>query len=112
MEDWDKAERMKDFQLYHQILGLTAPWRVERVTLKTTAREVEVRVTFDDTLWACPECQGRMQIHDYEERRWRHLDRCQLQTNIEDGWMGLAFIETCVKSSAKNGAWTAMPKKI
>jgi len=32
--------------------------------------------------------------------------------SIEDGWMGIAFIETCVKSSAKKGAWTAMPKKI
>src|SRR5512137_559266 len=32
--------------------------------------------------------------------------------NIEDGWMGIAFIETCVKSRDKKGAWTAMPKKI
>ena len=32
--------------------------------------------------------------------------------NIEDGWMGIAFIETCVESSKKKGAWTAMPKKI
>jgi predicted dehydrogenase len=32
--------------------------------------------------------------------------------NIEDGWTGIAFIETCVKSGAKKGAWTAMPKKI
>ena len=32
--------------------------------------------------------------------------------SIEDGWMGLAFIESCVKSSAKKGAWTTMPKKI
>lgn len=32
--------------------------------------------------------------------------------NIEDGWMGIAFIETCLKSSAKKGAWTAMPKGI
>jgi predicted dehydrogenase len=31
---------------------------------------------------------------------------------IEDGWMGMAFIEACVKSSGKKGAWTAMPKKI
>jgi predicted dehydrogenase len=30
--------------------------------------------------------------------------------NIEDGWMGIAFIETCVKSSQAKGAWTAMPK--
>jgi len=32
--------------------------------------------------------------------------------NIEDGWMGLAFIETAVKSASKKGAWTKMPKKI
>lgn len=32
--------------------------------------------------------------------------------SIEDGWMGIAFIETCVKSSAKKGVWKAMPKKI
>ena len=32
--------------------------------------------------------------------------------NVEDGWMGIAFIETCVKSSKKNGAWTPMPKAI
>jgi predicted dehydrogenase len=32
--------------------------------------------------------------------------------NIDDGWMGIAFIETCVKSSAKKGAWKALPKKI
>ena len=32
--------------------------------------------------------------------------------NVEDGWMGIAFIETCVKSSAKKSAWTAMPKRI
>ena len=32
--------------------------------------------------------------------------------NVEDGWMGIAFIETAVKSSAKKGAWTNMPKAI
>jgi len=32
--------------------------------------------------------------------------------NVEDGWMGLAFIETCLKSTKKKGAWTALPKKI
>ena len=37
---------------------------------------------FADTLWGCPQCQQRMQIHDYEERRWRHLDSCQFKTII------------------------------
>ena len=30
--------------------------------------------------------------------------------NVEDGWTGIAFIEACVKSSKKNGAWTSMSK--
>ena len=32
--------------------------------------------------------------------------------SVEDGWTGIAFLETCIKSSAKKGAWTAMPKGI
>ena len=73
---------MKDFQLYQQILGLVEPWVVESVTLKAKEQEIEVRVGFADTLWGCPLCQKRMQIHDYEERRWRHLDSCQFKTII------------------------------
>ncbi len=73
---------MKDFELYQQILGLGEPWRVESVSLKAKERQIEVRVGFADTLWGCPHCQERMRIHDYEERRWRHLDSCQFQTII------------------------------
>lgn len=32
--------------------------------------------------------------------------------NVEDGWTGLAFIETAIKSSENKGAWTDMPKKV
>jgi len=73
---------MKDFELYQQILGLTAPWHVEQVSLQLKEKAVEVRVGYADTLWGCPQCQQRMHIHDYEERRWRHLDSCQFQTII------------------------------
>ena len=55
---------------------------MEALTLKVAAREVEVRVGYADTLWGCPECQARMHVHAYEERRWRHLDSCQFQTVI------------------------------
>ena len=79
---WGKIRGMKDFELYQQILGLAEPWRVESVTLKAKERVIEVRVCFSETLWGCPQCQERMQIHDYEERRWRHLDSCQFQTII------------------------------
>jgi predicted dehydrogenase len=30
--------------------------------------------------------------------------------NVEDGWMGMAFISACLKSSGKKGAWTKMPR--
>lgn len=30
--------------------------------------------------------------------------------NVEDGWTGLAFIETAVKSAASNGKWIKFPK--
>jgi hypothetical protein len=31
---------------------------------------------------------------------------------VEDGWTGMAFIETAVTSAARKGAWTKMPKRI
>ena len=32
--------------------------------------------------------------------------------NVEDGWTGMAFIDTCLKSSSKKGAWATMPKPV
>jgi predicted dehydrogenase len=32
--------------------------------------------------------------------------------SVEDGWTGMAFIATSLKSSAKQGKWTPMPQKI
>ncbi len=31
---------------------------------------------------------------------------------VEDGRMGMAFVDTCVKSARKKGAWTPMPKPL
>lgn len=74
--------RMKDFQLYQQILGLVEPWTVQNVRLKAPEQEVEVEVVCSETLWGCPHCGKRMQVHDWERRRWRHLDSCQFKTVI------------------------------
>jgi len=74
---------MKDTQLYEQILGIEAPWRVDGVTLKREAQEIEVEVGLDrDRPWACPTCRLAMHIHGYERRRWRHLDSCQYKTIV------------------------------
>jgi transposase len=74
---------MQDFQLYEQILGPSAPWRVKAVNLLRGVEEVEVEVECTEKDWACPECHQRMQVHEWERRRWRHLDSCQFKTFIE-----------------------------
>ena len=50
---------MQDRQLYEQILGLQAPWFVERVELKLENGEVHVYLEHrNDAVWHCPE-RGR-----------------------------------------------------
>jgi transposase len=71
---------MQDTQLYQQILGLEHPWRVTGVAMKRESRTIEVAVACADQVWACPECGQRAHLHDYETRRWRHLDSCQFKT--------------------------------
>lgn len=71
---------MQDVQLYQQILGLKSPWRVTGVALKQSERTIEVEVACDEQVWGCPSCGQRAHIHEYERRRWRHLDSCQFKT--------------------------------
>lgn len=73
---------MQDFQLYEQILGLSAPWRVKAVKLLRGTQEVEVEVECTEKVWACPRCHKRMHVHQWDRRRWRHLDSCQFKTFI------------------------------
>ena len=73
---------MQDIQLYQQLLGLSGPWEVGRVTFKREAQEIEVEVRCLETVWGCPTCGKQMQGHRQEERRWRHLDSCQFKTIV------------------------------
>ena len=54
-----------------------------RVELDDTTKAVHVwleeRV---GTNFACPECHAISPLHDHVERRWRHLDTCQYQTQL------------------------------
>ena len=75
---------MRDKDLYQQILGLRAPWRVVAVDLSVAAGEVTVRVEArSGTQHRCPQCEKRCPGYDHRPRRWRHLDTCQLKTVLE-----------------------------
>ena len=72
---------MRDRELYARILNLTAPWSVTDVDLDLKGQEVRVRLDVDaGAELRCPECEIVCARYDRRERRWRHLDTCQLQT--------------------------------
>ena len=73
---------MQDCELYRQILGISAPWLVDRVELKLDGGEVHVHLDHAGTVnWPCPECGAPCRLYDHQaERSWRHLDTCQYQT--------------------------------
>lgn len=70
-------------RLYEAVLGLKAPWRIERVETQLEAGEVHVWVALPKgERWVCPECHAEAPIHDHQERTWRHLDTCQFHTLV------------------------------
>ena len=75
---------MQDIELYRQLLGITAPWTVARVTLNLEEVAVYVYLTETaDASWCCPTCGAPATLYDHrEERTWRHLDSCQFQTYL------------------------------
>ena len=50
-------------------------------------------------------------VRAYNAGQYTGADGSQYAT-VDDGWTGMAFVETALKSSQANGAWTKMPAKI
>lgn len=75
---------MDSVELYRQLLGLTAPWTVEKVDLDIAKQHVEVRIGHPaGQRFACPECGRELGVYDHlAERIWRHLDSCQFLTYL------------------------------
>lgn len=72
---------MRDKDLYSQILGIKPPWYVDDVKLDIDANKVEIFITPQaDAVLICPHCHQPSPGYDKRERRWRHLDTCQMQT--------------------------------
>jgi transposase len=74
---------MHDTELYRKILGIEAPWEVDRVELDRTDGEVRVHLSLGESKPKCPECDRPAPRYDTRHRRWRHLDTCQYRTILE-----------------------------
>ncbi|MGH9447257.1 MAG: ISL3 family transposase [Terriglobia bacterium] len=73
--------------MFQQLLMLGDAWRVKSVDYLKKEQRVVIRVEETPALWAaekCPHC-NRPTVCGYDhapERRWRHLNVCQLQSEI------------------------------
>jgi len=73
---------MKSKELYQQILGIEYPWEVRDVELYLENEEIYIKVDYASNKAKCPEC-GDCNIYDHRrERKWRHLDTCQIKIFI------------------------------
>jgi len=72
------------------LLALGESWRIQQVEYVAKEGKVLIRVEETAALWQtekCPHC-GRMTVRGYDhapERHWRHLNVCQLQSEIVSG---------------------------
>jgi transposase len=74
-------------KMFHSILALGDGWRIKQVEYVGAENKVLIRVEETSALWPTekrPHC-GRATVRGYDhapERRWRHLNVCQLQSEI------------------------------
>ena len=74
---------MDDKTLYNEILGLMKPWTVTKVDLNLEEDEVYLQIGYSSKSFKCPECSKECGIYDHRsERKWRHLDTCQMKTYL------------------------------
>jgi transposase len=74
-------------KMFHSILALGEGWRIKQVDYVEKEQKVAIRVEDTAALWKterCPHC-GRATVRGYDhapQRQWRHLNVCQLQSEI------------------------------
>lgn len=77
-----KRIEMQDKELYHQLLGLKSPWKINDIDIDFNEMKVEILIEWPaKTKAPCPVCSQLSPVHDHrEERKWRHLDTMQFKT--------------------------------
>lgn len=67
---------MHENEVFSRLLGISKPWRVDRVDFQLAAGEVHVHLEHDSGIeWPCALCGRACKLYDHQsERIWRHLD--------------------------------------
>jgi transposase len=75
---------MHDVDLFQRAPGLREPWRVVDVQFDAGQRRLDLRIAFPKgSRFGRPECGWEgCEVHDSEEKTWRHLDFFQHQAYL------------------------------
>ena len=75
---------MDECQLYSMLLELKLPWKVEKVSLDSDKKTVEIHITHEKgSKLLCPVCRVDRMVYDHlRERVWRDLDSVDFMTFI------------------------------
>ena len=69
--------------VFTQALGLTHPWKVERVELDEATKRLDLHVVYSGNTGKCPACGAEGQaVHGRRARTWRHLHFFQFEAFI------------------------------
>ena len=96
-------------KMFHSLLALGESWRIKQVEYVEKEGKVLIRVEETAALWPaekCPHC-GRATVRGYDhapERRWRHLNVCQLQSEIVCA-LPRGECQACHKVSTVRAPW-------
>ena len=72
---------MDDKHLFQATLGLKAPWFVSDVKLNKVEKKLDIFIDFErGARFPCPECQSPCEVHDTNQRTWRHLNFFEYET--------------------------------
>jgi transposase len=70
-------------KLFEMALGLGSGWKVVKSEMDVGTRQLKIWLDFGaGSQFECPECGEYCGVHDTVEKRWRHLDFWQHQTEL------------------------------
>lgn len=74
---------MEANELFEMALGLEGLWRVSESRFEGEPRKLQLRLELASGLrWKCPECERYGPVHDLVEKRWRHLNFFQYESEL------------------------------
>lgn len=74
---------MEDKVLIQMALGITPPWFAKKLDIDTSKKRIDIYLDFSKgTSLPCPVCNKLCNLHDINEKVWRHLDFFHHETYI------------------------------